>query len=72
MTSAKTIRHIRTLHAQGYSVADIHLITGVCADTTRGTLTAPADPTPVPPAGEHPDPMARIVRLTPHVKGQRS
>ena len=41
MTSAKTIRHIRALHAQGCSVVDIHLITGVCADTIRGILTAP-------------------------------
>lgn len=57
MTSAKTIRHIRALHAQGCSVADIHLIAGVCADTIRGILTAPAGTTPVPPACEHPDPM---------------
>ena len=57
MTSAKTIRHIRALHAQGCSVADIHLITGVSADNLRGILTVPADATPVPPACEHPDSM---------------
>lgn len=57
MTSAKTIRHIRTLHAQGCSVADIPLITGVCADTIRGILTVPVGIAPVSSPCEHPDPM---------------
>mgnify|MGYP002507952436 CR=1 FL=1 len=70
MTSAKTIRHIRTLHAQGCSVADIHLTTGVCADTIRGILTVPVGTAPVSSPCEHPIPWTHC--LTPHVKGQRS
>ena len=38
MTSAKTIRHIRTLHAQGCSIAEIHLITGIDASIIKDIL----------------------------------
>lgn len=61
MTSAKTIRHIRALHAQGCSVVDIHLITGVCADTIRGILTAPGRRHPCSTGLRTPRPHGRIV-----------
>lgn len=56
MTSAKTIRHIRTLHGQGCSVAEIHLITGISGCVIKDILPTPTDTNP-PPAPDTPDPM---------------
>lgn len=48
MTSAKTIRHIRTLHGQGCSVAEIHLITGISGCVIKDILSTPTDTNPPP------------------------
>lgn len=54
MTSAKTIRHTRTLHAQGCSIAEIHLITGIDASIIKDILSTPTHTT-TPPAPGTPD-----------------
>lgn len=53
--SAKIMRHIRTLHAQGCSLAEIHLITGVDASIIKDILSTPTD-TATPPAPDRPEP----------------